>query len=270
MSGIDLEAEYNNRARVPEHPAIIEGWARDAAAYRTENPPKVIHYGESERQIIDLFPADGTVATVAFIHGGYWQGLAPSFFSHLARGLNAHGLTVGLIGYDLCPAVRVGDIIEQVRRATARLAAETGRSVVASGHSAGGHLAACLLATDWARYGAPEALVRSAYAISGVFDLEPLIQVSQNAALRLDEAEARAVSPVHWTPPPGIVLDAAVGALESSEFLRQSRLIAEVWGRAGVTVRYDEIAGTNHFTVVAPLADPASPMTRRVAALATA
>ena len=30
---MDLEAEYNNRARVPEHPAIIEGWQRDAAAF---------------------------------------------------------------------------------------------------------------------------------------------------------------------------------------------------------------------------------------------
>ena len=31
---IDYEVEYNNRARVPENPALIAGWASDAAAYR--------------------------------------------------------------------------------------------------------------------------------------------------------------------------------------------------------------------------------------------
>jgi len=144
MPPIDYEAEYNNRARVPEHPAIIEGWARDAQAYRDLNPPLRIAYGPSERQFIDLFHAgepDRAAATVVFIHGGYWQNLAPSFFSHLARGPNAHGLDVAVAGYDLCPQVRVGDIVEELRAACRELARFERRLVVA-GHSAGGHLTA--------------------------------------------------------------------------------------------------------------------------------
>ena len=131
MPPIDYEAEYNNRARVPEHPANIAGWARDAQAYRDLNLPLRIAYGPSERQFIDLFHAgapDRAAATVIFIHGGYWQNLAPSFFSHLARGPNAHGLDVAVAGYDLCPQVRVGDIVEELRAAAASSHASRGGS----------------------------------------------------------------------------------------------------------------------------------------------
>ena len=270
MTAIDYEAEYNNRARVPEHPALIEGWSRDAAAYRSAAQARHdrVSYGEGERQFIDVFRperAEGG-ATVLFVHGGYWQGLHPSSFSHLARGLNAHGLTVAIPGYDLCPAVRVGDIVDQMRHVCRVLSGHG--PLVASGHSAGGHLAACLLATDWPSLGLPPRLVRAAYAISGLFDLTPLVGTTVNKALGMDEREAERLSPLGWDPPAGTVFDAVVGADESSEYLRQSRTIAETWARAGVATRYEAIPGANHFTVVAPLADPNAAMTRRLADLA--
>ena len=115
---------------------------------------------------------------------------------------------------------------------------------------------------------APADLVPAAYAISGVFDLAPLVHVSQNADLRLDEAEARRVSPLYWKVPAGRTLDAVVGSLESGEFLRQSKIIIDGWGARGVATRYEEIAGANHFTVVDPLSNPDSAMTRRIVDLA--
>jgi arylformamidase len=270
MNAIDYEAEYNNRARVPEHPSIIEGWARDAEAYRGEVGRRLIQipYGPTERQEIDLFtpeePQGG--ATVMFIHGGYWQGLHRTYFSHLARGLNARGITVAIPSYDLCPQVRIGEIVDEMRQAC-RALRDRGRLVVA-GHSAGGHLAACLLATDWASLGLSPHLVERAYAISGLFDLKPLIATSINKALDLSEREAERLSPLLWVPPAGRVLDAVVGAEESAEYLRQSRSLADLWGMAGVTTRYEAVPGANHFTVIAPLADPDSSMTRRLAELA--
>jgi arylformamidase len=110
--------------------------------------------------------------------------------------------------------------------------------------------------------------VPAAYAISGVYDLSPLVHVSQNSDLRLDDAEARRVSPLHWKVPAGRTLDAVVGSLESSEFLRQSKIIAEGWRARGVASRYEEIVGMNHFTIVDALSDADSAMTRRVAQLA--
>jgi arylformamidase len=272
MTAIDYEAQYNNRARVPEHPGIIEGWARDAAAYRDAHPPRSWVYGDGERQTLDLFAGAGEGARplVMFVHGGYWQALHPSFFSHLARGLNARGVDVAIPGYDLCPTVSVDDILAQMRRAVATLGREAGRRVAVAGHSAGGHLAACLLATDWPRHapGLPADLVPGAYAISGLFELGPLVSTSVNRALGLEPAAAERLSPLSWPPPAGRRLDAVVGALESEEYLRQSRTIAERWGAAGVATRFEAIAGANHFTVIAGLADPASAMTARVAELA--
>lgn len=255
---LDLEKEYNNRAAVPEHPAIIARWAAESKAYRNINPPRVIEYGPGERHTFDLFEA-GPGPAVMFIHGGYWQALDKSFFSSMAKGLNALGVTVAVPSYDLCPNVRIGDIVEQIRAAVNTLARMTNAPVIVSGHSAGGHLAACMLAT--------EAHVPAAYAISGLFDLKPLIPTSLNRALGLDEAEAEALSPLFWPAPDGKTLDAVVGGAESGEFHRQSKAIVDTWGESGVETRYEELPGLNHFTVIAPLADPNSTMVARLAEL---
>jgi arylformamidase len=266
---IDYEVEYNNRARVPEHPALIADWVRDAAAYRERHPPRSISYGPGARHTIDVFAGDGKGAMVVFIHGGYWQAFDGSFFSHLAAGLNAHGIGVAIPTYDLCPDVTIDQIIRQMRMATREMA-RLQQPLVISGHSAGGHLAACMLATDWPAFDAslPPDLVSAAYSISGLFDLGPLLKTYVNNAMRLDEATAREASPLFWTAPSHGSLDAIVGAEESAEYHRQSRSMADVWGAAGVATRFGTVPGANHFTAIAPLADPDSPMVSRLKQLA--
>jgi arylformamidase len=268
-AGIDYEVEYNNRARVPENPVLIAGWARDAASYREQHAPRVMSYGPGARNTIDYFPADDDGPIVVFIHGGYWQALDGSFFSHLAGGLNAHRIGVAIPSYDLCPDVTIDRIIVEMRMAAGELA-RLGRKLVISGHSAGGHLAACLLATDWPAFDAslPRDLISAAYAISGLFDLGPLVDTSINRALRLDQAAARAASPLFWNAPVHGSLDAVVGENESAEYFRQSRSVVERWGAAGTATRFGTVADANHFTAIAPLADPNAPMVLRLKELA--
>jgi arylformamidase len=160
--------------------------------------------------------------------------------------------------------------IEQIRHACLFLWLRTGQRMMVYGHSAGGHLAGAMVATDWqALYPkAPPDLVPAAYSISGLFDLTPLVGIPMAHDLRLDEAEARRVSPLFWPAPNGRAFDAVVGALESSEFLRQSRTVADSWGKAGAQTRYEAVAGTNHFTVIDALADPRSAMVGRLVELA--
>ncbi len=277
MAAIDYEAEYNNRARVPEHPEIFARWTRDAELFRAEalkdgRAELGMSYGDTPRQYFDLFlPAAGEAAPLAiFIHGGWWRSLDPSFFSHVARGPNAQGVGVAVVGYDLCPNVSLAEIVEQIRRACAFLWQRFDRRLLVYGHSAGGHLAAAMVATDWTSLypKAPPDIVPAGYSISGLFDLGPLVGVSVNQDLRLDEATARSLSPVFWPVQSGPTFDAVVGGLELSEFKRQSRFLAQTWQQAGVQSRYEEIVGTNHFTVIELLADPQSAMTARVAALA--
>jgi arylformamidase len=128
-----------------------------------------------------------------------------------------------------------------------------------------------MLATDWPAFDTSlsEDLVVAAYAISGLFDLRPLAETSINNALGLDHASAMAASPLFWNVPLRGSLDAVVGENESAEYFRQSRTIIDLWGAAGVPTRFGLVPGANHFTAIAPLADPQSPMVLRLRELAT-
>ena len=219
---IDYEAEYNNRARVPEHPEIFARWTREAEDYRAEAMKERraelgLSYGSSPRQFIDLFSPrpDVTSPLALFIHGGYWRSLDPSLFSHMARGLNAHGVAVGVVGYDLCSGRHHRRDHRADRHACLFMWLRTGQRMMVYGHSAGGHLAGAMVATEWHELypKTPADLVPAAYSVSGVFDLTPLVQITMAQDLRLDEAEARRVSPLFWPAPKGRVFDAVVGAL---------------------------------------------------------
>jgi len=267
LTPADAQAEYDNRARVPEHPRIIEGWARDAAAFRASWPHADLGlaYGPGERERLDLFrPGPGGAWLLAlFLHGGYWQALDRSFFSHVARGPLARGVAVAVASYDLCPAVPLARIVDQARAAAAFLHRRAGRRLLAFGHSAGGHLAAMLLATDWRALDPtlPADLVSAALPVSGVFELEPLLPTTMAEPLRLKPEEARSLSP-RWLPPPGGALHVAVGGEESGEFIRQSRDFASAWGGG-----FETLPGLDHFTVLAPFAEPGSALAAKVAAL---
>ena len=271
---IDYAAEYNNRARIADGDEILARMARGSAGYRarvlTRRPADLnLRYGATTRQIIDLFRADGggDAPLAVFIHGGFWRSLDPTHFSQVAKGLNGRGIDVALAGYDLCPQVTIGQIVEEMRQACLYLWTRFGKRLLVLGHSAGGHLAAALFATDWEQHGAPADLVPVATGISGVYELAPLIHTPMNEDFHLTESEARRQSPLYWRPPAGRPFDVIVGDAESSEFLRQSRALADAWGKAGVHTRYDAPAA-NHFTVIEPLADPASAMVERLAVLA--
>ena len=272
MAEIDYEAEYNNRRRVPENGEINARWQAASDAYRgTARGQLDQPYGSGERHRYDLFLAGSRPAPlVVYIHGGYWQRGERQGYAFLARALNAAGLDLALPSYTLCPAVSVMDIVGELRMFLAALWKKTKTYPLVTGHSAGGHLTAAMLATDWSKTtGVPADLVRAGVAISGVFELAPLIPTSINDAVHLDEASARAASPLFWPQPPkGRTLVAAVGGDESAEFLRQSRVIAETWGRAGVKTECLVVPGANHFTVVEALTQPESPLFARVAALA--
>jgi arylformamidase len=264
---IDLEAEYDNLAKVPEHPAIMRRWSADATAFREAHPVAELDlaYGPSPRQVLDLFwpSADRDAPVALFIHGGYWQRLDKSWFSHLARGLLAHGVAVALPSYDLCPQVTLAVLVDQLRDAAAFLARRHSRKLLATGHSAGGHLTAMLMATDWRARGLPEHSIRAGMPISGLFDLAPLVSTSINGALGLDKPEAKRLSPLFLATPRG-KLHAFVGGDEGAEYERQSRSIAEAWGGT-----WERVPGANHFTVLDPMLDPDSVMVRTALRLLT-
>jgi arylformamidase len=272
-----LDRMYNNRARVPEHPAYFARWAAESAATRASLACRIdLRYGVEPGETLDVFPAPVPDAPVlVFVHGGYWRSLDKSEHSFIARGFNDRGICVVLPNYALCPGtaerpVGIADIALQMVGAlewTWRHAAAYGGDpsrITVAGHSAGGHLAAMLLACDWQAVAPdlPAQLVRNVLSISGVHDLRPLRHAPFIAdALRLDDAQARRLSPALWPAPERGILHAVAGGAESEEFIRQNALIRDAWGRNIVPV-CEVLPGRDHFSIVDGLADPAQRLHR--------
>ncbi len=275
MTKIDYEAEYNNRRRVPEHEAIGARWAKASDEWRAQGDILADQaYGPGERNRYDLYRAHrtggGGAPLVIYIHGGYWQRGDRKGVGFVARALNARGIDVACPSYSLAPSVPVATIVDELRQCLATLYGRQKVRPVVVGHSAGGHLAAAMLATDWSRVAnVPGDLVRAAYAISGVFDPAPLIGTSLNEALKLDAASAAAIDLIRGrTPPPASTMVAAVGGDESAEFIRQSLALTAAWSRAGVKAECVVIPNANHFTIVDEVARTESAVLARIVSMA--
>ncbi len=263
-----LEAQYNNRARVPDHAQVLARWAQASAVARQGAPAAQLDvaYGSGPGETLDVFPAAQPGAPVlVFIHGGYWRTLDKSDHSFVAPAFNAAGATVVVPNYALCPAVSVEHIVLQMAAAVAwvwRNAASLGADpsrIALAGHSAGAHLACMLLSCRWKEFAddLPAHPVAGALAISGLYDLEPLRHTpSLQADLRLTPAAVARLSPAFFPRPKAGQLFTTVGLDESDEFLRHNQLIREVWGPTAVPV-CETVPGCNHFTVLHNLADPA-------------
>lgn len=269
---MDIAAEYNNRALVPDHARIIARWHADAAAYRDAHAGDLdIAYGARPRNKVDVFPGGGgggKGALIVFIHGGYWRSFDKSVFSHVAGPANAAGFDLAVPGYTLCPEASMGEIIAEIRQCCLFLGQRYGRRLVVAGHSAGGHLAAAMAATDWQLYGARPDLIQACLSVSGIFDLRPLMATSYNDDLKLDAVEAATASPLLWPMPNQIPFESWVGAEESFEFRRQARSLAAAWAGLGLPCRYEEAPRENHFSIGDLLSRAGEPMTERLLALA--
>ena len=264
----ELDAQYNNRERFPDYAAYFRKWADDSERTRESLAGKLdVSYGEHPKQTLDIFPADGTNAAInLFIHGGYWQSLDKSDFSYVARGFVPHNVTTIVINYALAPGDGMDEIVRQNRAAVAwtwKNAEAFGadrKRIHVSGHSAGGHLVAMLLATDWTDFapGLPRDVVKTGCAISGLFDLEPIRLCYLNEVLGMDEAEAARNSPVRLSYPVPAALVIAVGALESDEYHRQAHAMETVWRNLGYPTEVMDAADLDHFTIADRLGLPDS------------
>jgi len=261
-----LERMYNNRMRVPNHGDYFVRWAAESALVRRSLPcEEGVAYGTATGETLDVFPAERAGAPiVVFIHGGYWKAMDKSQHSFLVPSLRALGAAVVVPNYALCPQVSVPQITLQMVHAVgwawrhARHIRGDARRLVVIGHSAGGQLAAMMLACAWptAQAGLPREVVKAALGISGLYDLEPIYQTpSLQEVLRLTPTQVHQASPARLPAPTRGHLFSAVGGDESGEYLRQNRLIQRAWGRERVPVA-TTLPGLNHFSVLDSLTQP--------------
>jgi len=262
-----LDAQYNARLLVREHPAFFRRWADESEATVQSQPCRLdVAYGEGPSETLDIFPCEEAGAPVLFfIHGGYWRALDKRDHSFIAPGFTQEGASVVIPNYALCPSVTIPQIVMQMVKALAwtwrNVRDEEGgpRRIVVAGHSAGGHLAAMMLACQWQHYAAdlPPDLVKASLSISGLHDLEPIMHSPYlQTSLNLTREQVRAASPARLPAPARGTLYSVNGGNESEEFHRQNQLIRKAWGAQRVPV-CESLAGLNHFSVLDSLVEPA-------------
>jgi arylformamidase len=272
----EIDAGYNVLGNVADADERIRGWAErsDAAVARLDCRLDV-RYGPTLAEYSDVFPAGAGAPLHLFVHGGYWRRFSARDHDFVAPALVGAGLATVVVNYALCPSVTLDEIVRQVRAAIAWAYAHGGEfgadpsRLTISGHSAGGHLVAMALATDWpGEYGLPADLIKGAVAISGVYDLgflpysyvQPKVQASWDQVARL--------SPLRHIPRAGPPLLVAVGGDETAEFRRQSRDYLAAWQAAGLPGSYLEPAGKHHLTVLEELERPDSELMRALVRIA--
>ncbi|WHZ11373.1 MAG: hypothetical protein OJF60_001812 [Burkholderiaceae bacterium] len=258
------EAEYNLRRRHADFPEILkrwQAWSKETRAALSVHADQA--YGPSEDERVDLFPSTQAGAPLLlFIHGGYWQGGDKSDVSFVARRLVEAGIAVAVNNYGLAPRVPLAAMVEQTRRLVAWLHREAARfgadpqRIFLMGHSAGGHLAAMMLSEHGPREADVRSALRGAFAISGLFELTPLLTTSINHAIGLAPEDAERLSPARARRACDAPLWTLVGADETESFRTQAGWIAAQWRNVRPL---PGVAGKHHYTVLDIFRDAAHP-----------
>jgi acetyl esterase/lipase len=260
----ERDAAYDNTAAVADSATLIAARNAAAAAFRAAHPGHLdLAFGETEREAWDIYPGrDPHAPCLVFIHGGYWQRNRRQDFAHLAEGALAMGWSFACNGYTLAPGASLTTIAWQVHAALDWLSAHgaahgVAGPIVASGWSAGGHLAALAL---------EHPAVSAGLAISGIFELAPIRETNLNDALKLTEAEVENLSPMR-RPVTHKPLAVAYGSAELPELCRQSRDYHALRAAAHAPGPLVPVPGADHFRVLEALRVPGGSLLRVAATL---
>lgn len=261
-----LDGQYNNRLHVPDHAAYRDRWAAQSQETREKLPvAEDISYGPMPREKLDVYPAlEPLSKTLVFIHGGYWHLLDKAMFHFIAAGFRPYGITTVFLNYPLAPQASIDDIVGSCRRAVQWLYQHVQQfqgnphQMYVAGHSAGGHLAAMLMATNWQLFdpAMPANLLRGGCFISGIFNLVPIRLSILNSVLKLNGEMALRNSPVQLEPVNKCPLVVAVGREETREFNDQSKELYASWKARGCDMQLLPLPGLHHFSIVDAVADP--------------
>ncbi|MFQ5897066.1 MAG: alpha/beta hydrolase [Candidatus Methylomirabilia bacterium] len=267
-----LDREYDNRGKVADFADYLARYAKESEAVRPEFDCRLdVRYGSSPSETLDLFPAPGSspAPIQLFIHGGYWRALDKADFSYVVRAFRPAGAAVVVINYGLIPAVDMDELVRQCRSAIVWVYRNAGsfggdpERLFISGHSAGGHLVAMLMSTEWPALLPPD-LIKGGAGISGLYDLEPIRLCFLNEELKLTPEQARRNTPLHLVPERAGPLLLAIGALEGREYHRQTDDLAAAWRTRSLACEVMDMPDLHHFSIVAQLNDPASDLSRAI------
>jgi arylformamidase len=260
----ELDRQYDQRAWAPNAAEVIRRYTENSDIVRRRlGEPKVFAYGPSGTETLDLYATTRPHAPIhIFVHGGAWRILSKRDSAFAAEAFVKAGSHFIALDFALLPTVSLAEMVAQVRRGIAWVYANASqfggdaKQIHISGHSSGGHLAACAAVTDWTQFHLPADVVKSAVCGSGIYDLLPVRLSARNKYVNLDVASEQAFSPIRHVERASGPIFVGYGELESDEFKRQSRDFATALGTR-LAAPIEQYPALNHFEVADTLADPA-------------
>ncbi len=274
-----LDAQYDLRPIWPDVPQVVAFRETESARVRTRVPGRLdLAYGAAPKETLDVFPPTngrGAAPALIYIHGGYWQLSDKNDTTYIAPAFLEAGIAFITINYTLAPESDMDGIVAECRRAVAwvwahadEIGVDRNRLFVA-GHSAGGHLTAMMVATDWRSVDPelPAVPFKGACALSGLYDLEPIRLSFLNEKIGLRPEDAARNSPLLLDPLSDVPLILSVGEIETDEFRRQQDELFAAWSAKGLAVEEVAAPGCHHYTIVGHFGDPASALHRATVAM---
>ena len=271
-------SEYNNRDLISNFPEYIAQMKSLSAKAQKKLKSRLnLSYADQvsahrEDQTFDLFPAKSgskKPPLLVFIHGGYWRSLDKADHSFVAPVFVHQHISVAVPNYSLCPKVTIEEIVTQMLQFLKHLylnADELGfdrNRIYISGHSAGGHLVTQLMCALWPIYDKrlPINLIKGGFSLSGIHDMEMMMEAPfLQQDLKLTKTAVAKLSTAYMRPNLNTRLIAAVGGDESSEFIRQTQLIANAWPKQLEKMMI--LLNKNHLSAVLELAEKNSPLVK--------
>eukprot|EP00048_Salpingoeca_helianthica_P002224 m.55632 g.55632 ORF g.55632 m.55632 type:complete len:287 (-) comp11978_c3_seq2:48-908(-) len=250
---------------IASHCSIL---AEESARSREELDVVTEAYGNEEEvlQIAKPSAPDQKIAFVYF-HGGMWQALAMSDSLFMARPLAALGATTVAVEYTLCPKGTMSNIVAQCVRAVRHVHARLpGYRLYLIGHSAGGHLAAMVLA-ELSSDPIAQHIV-GVCPVSGLFDLEPVQRCYANSALNLTQEEIASFSPLRHVArmaAPRVPVLLVVAEKDTTLFRDETFALLDALRKVGASVDLVDYPGLDHFSVIENLRDPSYDLVSRLA-----
>ncbi|XP_073979729.1 kynurenine formamidase [Rhodnius prolixus] len=292
MSTVDQQVnkQYSPRfwsKRLPEH-EILERHIK----FINSVPEKIkseipfisdLQYGEKPTNLVDIYGADLDKGSPIYVHlhGGYWKILSKNDSNYVVRPFWKAKIKTFIPDYDLTPKVSLEEIIQDVRvmaKYVFQMAIDNGvRSVWFGGHSAGGHLSACLLDEAWLSSLEPsyKAIFKGVFLISGLYDLLPLLKTEQNENLMLDSSRAVALSPAHNVHDlmkksllnKNFKVFIVAAEYDSPAFIEQSFNYAEKLKKVNMNVEYHLWPNVDHFDLAEQLYDETYDLSKKIISL---